>query len=542
MADARLGERMSGGRRALVCAVALALASAAAGCAAPASERAQPTPHSPASRQEPADASPSPGLPAADEPGIGSGSASEPADGTPGGAGAEAVPDVSPPPEPPLERSVYDIRLRLDPERHRLDGTTQVRARNGADAAANEVKFNLFLNAFDDEARAKREPVLREFRERAYPPGSEGGRIDVERVAVNGAAAAYDVDGTVLTIALERPWTPGETLEIELEWRAAIPRIHHRTGVQDGAFWFGNALPILAVFDGQWRTYAYEAVGDPFFSEAADYRVEVTAPADYRIVATGDESEPEIDAASGTATTRIDAPTAREFAFAASADHRRIGGTTSGGVAVNVYYRLTTDRRAKETLQRSIEMIETMEAAVGPYPYGEMDIFENEMFVTGMEYAGLAFVRSDRLNSAAGYETVVHEIAHQWFYNVVGNDQVAEPWLDEAFATYFTDVYMHGDKLDAVYADRRSKLSASTAVGDVRSYDRWSTYWTANYRKGSLMLHALRGELGEDAFFAFLRAYYETFRFGVVTEAGFRETAQRFADGPLDAFFAAWLE
>ncbi|MCI3926220.1 M1 family metallopeptidase [Paenibacillus sp. TRM 82003] len=460
------------------------------------------------------------------------------------GAMRDEAPDVAhvAPPEPPLERSAYDIRMRFFPERRLLEGTTTVRARNGADEPTNQVKFNLYLNAFTDEARAEREPVLTEYRKRAYPSGSEEGGIEVDRVAEGERDAVYEVNGTVLTIELGRDWAPGETLELSLDWRATIPRMHHRAGAQDDAFWFGNALPILAVYDGEWRTYGYEPVGDPFFSEAADYRAELTAPSAYTIVATGDESEPVVDDAEGTATTRIEAPKARELAFAASAGHRFVGGETGGGIAVNVYYRHTSASRAKEALTRALEMIDAMEARVGKYPYAEMDLFENEMFVTGMEYPGLAFVRHDRLDSETGYETVVHEIAHQWFYNVIGNNQITEPWLDEAFATYFTDVYMHGAKLDAVYADRAKKLNPNAAVGDVRDYGKWSTYWTANYRKGSLMVHALRKELGEDAFSAFLQDYYRTFRFGIVDETAFRETAQRHAGEPLDDFFAKWLE
>jgi hypothetical protein len=451
-------------------------------------------------------------------------------------------------------------------------------ARNEAGVATSEARLTAYLNAFHADAVSEHDPVLPEHRKRAYPVGAAAldGRLEPLRASVDGASAAVRRVGATIVVDLPAPWAPGEWRRIELAWDATLPEVHHRFGFDGDAYWFGNALPILAVFDGEWRDYAYEPVGDPFYSAIADYRVRVTAPSGYTVVASGDESvgaaagasrggaSPEraiagpggiasaggdtaspggtiAESGDGFATTTVEAPRARDFAFALGASHRSVDVATAGGVRVNVFYRDASEARASAAAEAAAGMIDLLEDWVGAYPYGEMDIFENEMFVTGMEYPGLAFVRGDRLNDPEGVETVVHEVAHQWFYNAIGNDQVREPWLDESFATYMTDVYLLGDRLDATYAERLRTLRKGAAFGDVRSYDSWSAYWNGNYRKGALLLHALRGNLGEAGFERFLKTYFERFRDGIVTEAAFVEAAESAYGGSLDEFFERWL-
>ena len=594
-------------RRARAAALALALACAAAGCAVGPADRgtdagaggAEPTTvaggapsagvSDGASSADRGGGAPSAGDGEGAPAGAGAGSAGEPGgagtSGEPAGAsGGEAV--AAPHVEPPPERTTYDVEVEFDPASRRLAGVTIVTARNEADVATSEARLTAYLNAFHADAISERNPVLPEHRKRAYPVGTASldGRLEPHRASVDGASAAVRRVGAAIVVDLPEPWAPGEWRRIELAWDATLPEVHHRFGFEGDAYWFGNALPNLAVFDGEWRDYAYEPVGDPFYSAVADYRVRVTAPSGYTIVASGDETVAAAagadrggaspaggtaspgggtasaggDTASpgggtlspggaiaesgdGFATTIVEAPRARDFAFALGSSHRSVGVATAGGVRVNVFYRDASEARAAAAAEAAAGMIDLLEDWVGAYPYGEMDIFENEMFVTGMEYPGFAFVRGDRLNDPDGVETVVHEVAHQWFYNAIGNDQVREPWLDESFATYMTDVYLLGDRLDATYAERLRTLRQGAVLGDVRSYDSWSAYWNGNYRKGALMLHALRGELGEAGFERFLKMYFERFRDGIATESAFVEAAESAYGESLDEFFERWL-
>ncbi|HZG88038.1 M1 family metallopeptidase [Paenibacillus sp.] len=473
---------------------------------------------------------------AASEPGASGAAAAEPAAAELAAPGVAREPAQ---PSPPPERTTYEVDVVFRPDERRLEGVTTAIVRNDVASPTGEARLLAHLNAFEGDAVAASDPVLPEFRERAYPDDFAGGGLTVLRASANGRPVSFDARGTSIALALPDAWEPGEWLRLELAWEARLPNVRHRFGADGGAYWFGNALPTMAVFDGVWRDYAYEPVGDPFYTTVADYRVRVTAPSEFEIVATGDETA--VPADGGLTVTTVDAPRVRDFAFAATSEHRLLQAASAGGARVNVYVRKTSEARAKAALRDAAGMLDYLETRVGDYPYGELDLFENEMFVTGMEYPGLVFVRADRLNEEAGRETVVHEVAHQWFYNVVGNDQVAEPWLDEGFATYMTDAYLLGGRLDAEYERRLARLGGNARIGPVTDYDRWSDYWRGNYRKGALLLHALRGELGAETFDAFLRSYYDAFRYGVATTAGFAAAAEAAAGRELDEWFASWL-
>lgn len=439
--------------------------------------------------------------------------------------------------EPDTRSPQYDITLNFKPTESQLIGNSSISVWNRSDLSTKQIFVNLYLNAFEGNDQ----PVLPEFMEKAYPAGVKYGSVEIRNVTVGGESVRYDVNGTSLTITLNQEWSPGEKRRIEIDWSATLPQIHHRVGMSNDSFWFGNVLPILSVYDGNWHVYNYDAVGDPFFSEISDYSVEVTMPKGYNLYSTGRERV--LDSSNSTVVV-IEADQVREFAFAISSDHKVATMTTKSGIHVNLYYRNASGNQVTDTLGKSVGMLEYLEQRVGKYPYEELDIFENEMFITGMEYPGIVFVQSDRLESKSGYQTVLHEIAHQWFYNMIGNNQITEPWLDEGFATYFVDEYVYGERLDDYYSEQLEKINhhgSDIQMGDVRFYKKWSAYWTANYRKSSLMIYALHQRLGDEEFSRFLHDYFQFNQYGIVTGTSFMEQAQRYTESSLLPFFNEWI-
>lgn len=432
----------------------------------------------------------------------------------------------------------YDMKLKFDPEHKTLAGTTRIQVWNRADQPTREMNIHLFLNAFGQD---KDLPVLPQFVKKAYPSGVRYGKLEMNKVEVTGQKITYKTVGTRLQIGLQEEWKPREKIEIVLQWTATVPEIYHRVGMKEGAYWFGNALPILAVYNNKWKVYDYEVVGDPFFSEVADYTVEIITPATYHVFATGDETDM---LEQNLRTTRIEAKQVREFAFAVSPNHQVQSAETKDGKKVKIYYRYADESQVKATLKKAVGMLEYMEQRVGAYPYPEIDIFENEMFITGMEYPGIVFIQSKRLNSPTGDQTVLHEIAHQWFYNIVGNDQISEPWLDEGMATYFTDEFLKKGQLEKYYAAELKSLNNKNPglrIQEVQAYDDWSTYWRGNYRKSSLMIFTVRQKLGEDAFAQFLKDYVKAYQYDIVTTEEFIQFTGQYTNEDLTEFFDEWF-
>jgi aminopeptidase N len=149
---------------------------------------------------------------------------------------------------------------------------------------------------------------------------------------------------------------------------------------------------------------------------------------------------------------------------------------------------------------------------------------------------------------------VSREVAHQWWYGVVGNDVLEEPWLDEALAEYSVVLYLETvEGADAAqqqlqgYRDQLQRLRALERFDQPVGSPAWAFAPRGEHLsdvvqgKGALFMDALRQEIGEDAFLAGWRTYYERYRFGVATGRGFLEAMQQAAGQDLRTFFEEWV-
>jgi aminopeptidase N len=173
----------------------------------------------------------------------------------------------------------------------------------------------------------------------------------------------------------------------------------------------------------------------------------------------------------------------------------------------------------------------------------------------GVEYPGIV-VNALRLYEGENpfppevlESTTAHEVAHQWFYSTVGNDQLDEPWLDESLAQYATLRYYEDQYGPAGYAGFRDSLSGrwerveeeALPVGlPVAAYTP-EEYGAIVYGRGALFFEALEEEIGDDDFVAFLTSYYESHTWGVATTESLRAAAEAACACDLGDLFAEWI-
>jgi aminopeptidase N len=145
--------------------------------------------------------------------------------------------------------------------------------------------------------------------------------------------------------------------------------------------------------------------------------------------------------------------------------------------------------------------------------------------------------------------TIAHEVAHQWFYGLVGNDQIDEPWLDEALAQYATLVYyqdVYGPDGATGFHDslegRWNRVNrADIPIGlPVRDYSP-QEYGAIVYGRGPLFLEALSERMGTDVFETFLSDYYLTFQWGIATSQDFQALAEQHCECDLTDLFEEWV-
>ncbi|MGQ4388243.1 M1 family metallopeptidase [Streptomyces sp. SAS_270] len=420
----------------------------------------------------------------------------------PGAARAAATPD----------HARYDVALRSDADGSHWTGRQRVSFRNASDRPLREVYLRLWGNGED----------------KCGTPGAPS-PVTVSKVG-GGTPGPLAVDCTALHIALPKPLAHGERTSLAFDVSITVPDRNARFGREDAYRFLGNALPVLAVHDAKgWHLDPYVALGESFYALTGDFRVRLDHPSALRVPASGRTRT--FPGGPGRTVTLSVADRVRDFAWAAG-PFRTATQTTPGGVRVKSYWAPGTSAAGvRSTRTDAAAAVDRFGQEFGRYPYGEIDLVMTSGFGGGMEYPGLVLLGTTDEGSA-----VVHEVAHQWWYGIVGNDEYTSPWLDESFAQY-ANARFHGWETrdcwsDDDWPDDSTALTASMAY--------WSQHrgeYHLVYTAGPCALSDLERTLGADVMARLLKRYVHDHWYGVSTTADFKKAAQSMTVQDLGPFW-----
>ncbi len=458
----------------------------------------------------------------------------------------------------------YTIDVRLDAEAKTLSAHETVRYTNTTAEPIPDLVFHLYLNAFRSEESLFLQESGTTHRGYAWDPEHAGWiRVDDLRLADGVPLELVEIeDGTLARADLPAPLAPGETVEVELDFEAQLPRVFARTGYVGDFFMIGQWFPKLGVWeDGAWNAYPFHANAE-FYADFGDYDVAITLPEGYVTGATGLPAA-RTDRGDGTQAVRYVAEGVIDFVWTASPDFRAATRQV-GGVEV-VYLYLPEHEWGVE------RVLDVAEAAVthfgrwyGPYPYARLtvvDVPDEGEGAGGMEYPTLVTAGPMSLFGLEGplvrgadrsLEMItIHEIGHQWWQSTVAFNEAEEPWLDEGFTEYSSmrlmgEVYgrdtsaldspiLHMGNLDM----RRLEYLSSPQVS---MYGRaWEfgmlEYGVAAYSKPALSLLALERTLGTETMRDVMSTFYRRYQFAHPTTEDFRAVAEAVSARDLDWFF-----
>ncbi|MFD8787228.1 M1 family aminopeptidase, partial [Kitasatospora sp. NPDC059599] len=346
-----------------------------------------------------------------------------------------------------------------------------------------------------------------------------------------GTPSPLSVDCTALKVTLPAPLAQGQSGTVGFDLGITVPSGADRFG-HDGAYNFlGNALPVLAVRDAAgWHLDPYTNNGESFYTVASDFTVTLDHPSGLLVPATG--TSVDTPGAAGRTVTKATASKVRDFAWGAG-PFTRISGTSAAGVKVNVYSVAgISSADAKSMLTTATSAVDAHAQRYGAYPYGELDaVIDNSFWFGGMEYPGFVL---DLVSTTA----LTHEIGHQWWYGIVGDDEYNSPWLDEAFTDYATDLALgktgNGCWNSVSWASSAERITNSMAYWDANS----NRYSTVVYGYGKCALHDLRRTIGDTAMTTLLRSYAQAHWYGVSTTAEFKAAAQAATTVDLSSFWS----
>jgi hypothetical protein len=394
--------------------------------------------------------------------------------------------------DPDRDRPEVSLDYRLADDRRSVTGTETVVFTPDLDV--RKLVFRLVPNGPDSAPTGNRLVV-----DKVRGDDVAGGRYE--------AAGAADPGG-LYVVELEDELAAGQSTEVELDFALSLGGgAFDRFGVDDQASWWGSGAPLLAWEPGVgWAEDPFVALsGETASSPVADTVVTVSAPEDLTVLMTGARAEPSAPR-DGRRTWTSQEPVARDVAVAAGS-FTTTDVTTPGGTRVTTGVLPGAEVPGDELSAWTTTAIADLESLLGPFPYRTLTVALLPDHGGGIEYPSMIY------EASPSRAVLVHEVAHMWFYGMVGNSQFRDPWLDEAFASWAEAVVDPGSGLV-----RQAALSLPGPVGAAMDeYENDDRYFRLVYDKGAAALLAAQRAVGPTAFDAAIRCYLDATAWRIAT-------------------------
>ena len=378
-----------------------------------------------------------------------------------------------------VDRSSLDIRagyfvdVRLAVAARTLVGTVTIVATNRSGDGIDRLELNTVLGPL--------------------------GRLKLGAVTVDGSRVTPAIDDQTVVVPLGGVLPDGATATLVIPFSATL-----RSGVAGSDWLLTRANGVVDLY--RWIPWVSRRTpfsrpnhGDPFVtpvSPQVTVRLETDVP--MVVATTGVETSSSADGRRRT----FNAVNVRDFTLAAAADYRTSRAHV-GGTEIRVLTR--PGGPAAAMLAAAKSALSKLEARLGPYPYPVLEVVQSAGGY-GMEGPGVAWIPTGVATSNLTY-LVTHEIAHQWFYGIVGNDQARDPFADEAAADFVTR--------DVLGIRRASRCATAPLDRSIYRYTS-ACYYETIYIQGGNLLEAARTKMGSTAFWAAIRGYLADHRWGLV--------------------------
>jgi hypothetical protein len=414
---------------------------------------------------------------------------------------------------------------KYDDKKHTLTVKQEVDYLNKSKYTLTEIKFHIYANAYKEAATAA--PVAKNEQAEAYPNGLSYGGITISSVQNNGYARTIKTggtDNTLLTVGLAQNLNPNGRTVITIDYVVTLANIKHRLGYANGFVNLGNFYPVPAVYEkGVWQTHSYSSNGDPFYNDLYNFNVTLDTDAKFIAAASGEEIAPR----------KYRAYAIRDFAMVLSKDFKILSKNV-GDTKVNYYF--ANDDTAEISVQTAANALAYFSNEFYDYPYSTLSVVQTEFLHGGMEYGTLIYISLDVTDTIQYQTVIVHEIAHQWWYGIIGNNQTKTAWLDEGLAEYSTAVFfethpVYGQSLDSAAESNFETLAMYEKIlaefnvvfdkrmsRDINNFNSGYEYTFNTYCRGMILFYNLAKMAGYRTFNRALAAFAAENRFDFGTE------------------------
>lgn len=463
----------------------------------------------------------------------------------------------------------YTIDVVLDTSTHQYTGSQTIEYTNNSPDELSKLYYHLYFNAFqpgsmmDVRSTTIMDPDKRVGDRISKLSKEEQGWIFVKDAKVNGVACDYEEDGTILIVYLEESIKPGQTVMLDLEYRAQIPLQVRRSGrdSKEGIdYSMTQWYPKLCAYDYDgWHPNPY--VGREFYGNWGDFNVNITLPGNYIIGGTGkllnpDEVGQQINGKTiryinqdEVKTWKFAAKNIHDYAWGADPDYTHLRESTTDGVQLDYYFQATeTNKENWESLHTYMDAsIKYMNARFGKYPYPRYAFIQGGD--GGMEYPMATLITGERpIGSLVGVS--VHEWMHSWYQMMMATDEAQFPWMDEGFTSFGSSEVMNHLRAEGLlegevqmnpientminYTEFTKSGYEEPLTTHADHYNTNYAYGVGSYVKGAVYLKQLEYVIGKEAFDRVLLAYYDQWKFKHPTAKSFLRVAEVESDMVLD--------
>lgn len=479
------------------------------------------------------------------------------------------------------QQSDYTIDVSLDDKNHILRGFERINYVNHSPDTLRFLFFHLWPNAYKNDRSAYTEQMIENGKTSFYfSEAIDKGFIDslnfeVDEHPVN--ISNFNNYEDVILIELLSPLLPGKQIVITTPFRVVIPKTFSRMGHDGQDYQINQWYPKPAVYDQYgWHPMPYLEQGE-FYSEFGKFDVTITVPKPYWVAATGVLTTPSEQAAieeriqskegksidqSGMKTLHYTQDSIHDFAWFASKQFiiEKTFCSLPSGKKINCYsyYKEANKKKYEKSSEIVAKTIQFYSEQVGEYPYAHATVVDGttQEGAGGMEYPMVTNIGSIRSRSEL-QTVIIHEVGHNWFYGILGNNERDYAWMDESMNSF----YEH--KLDAQLIQQAKSDSPANALErkmtdqfgqamayqlsaqqhDEQAIELPSTHFTAMnygsmiYAKAPFLMNYLEAYMGEEKFKQTMQEYFRQWQFKHPYPNDVRLIFEKSAGSQLNWFF-----
>lgn len=449
--------------------------------------------------------------------------------------------------------SNFSLYLKLVESESKIDGHLNVSYFNSDAEIFSQIPFHIYLSGMEYLSRAGKIEIL-----------------GVRLLEAPFSILSYEVleEQQLMWINLSSDLQPNERINMQINFTSTLPdggidraNEYGADGNSTRIFKASHCYPIPCVYDqwDGWNTDPYVDVGDPFYSDMAFYEISIEAPTGMIIASTGELiSKSSVD--ENILHQYNPKFPVREITFAASR-YFQTETENVAGVNVTTYFLPKSALLWKtDALKFAKQALNQFNTSFGQYPYPTLNIVQEYTHYGGMEYPCQVYISEayDEMDYAIFRieGTIVHEIGHQWFYQLIGVDEVDWGFLDEGLVCWashynYVDKYYPTfdnfpgyDLLDRVrwYAINNENKPNTINLSVYECADENVDYWYVAYGKAPVIFEKLALTLGSEVFLQGIQHFFTQFQFKIARLSDLQNSMELVANTDLDWFFLPWFD